>query len=56
MRNALSTSLVHRWRSTETDRAVFGSEPVVSRRVQQHIPIMYIMSLRDGAVKCTVRA
>lgn len=46
VRNALSTSLVHWWRSTETDRAVFGSEPVVLRRVQQYIPIMYIMSLR----------
>ena len=56
MRNALSTSLVHRWRSAETDRAVFSSEPVVLRRIQQYIPIMYIMSLRDGVVKCTERA
>ncbi len=56
MRNALSTSLVHRWRSTETDRAVFGSESVVLRRVQQHIPIMYIMSLREGAPERTERA
>ena len=56
MLNALNTSLVHWWRSTETDRAVFGSESVVVRRVQQHIPIMYIMSLREGAPERTERA